>query len=389
MPNGPAPAETSPPLPSIPATAPPPFSGAPPAAAPANRATGRPRRGLFQLFVVVVAGGLAVLFATQWDRWVGDAVHQTTDDAYVRADVTPLSAQVDGYVRKVAVDDFQRVKAGDLLVQIDDADYAAKVAQAEADLLGAQAAIENIKARKAAQKAVAAEAQAKIVGSQADVERAKLEDQRQRRLLATTFGTAQKVEQTDAEEKRLEATLTSDQAALDAQRSQLAVLDTQEVQLRAEVKAKQAAVDLAKINLGYTRITAPVDGEVSERGVFVGQYVHSGSQVITIVPLNNVWVIANYKETQLTHVAVGQRAEIRVDTFPGHIIKATVDSIAPASGSQFSLLPPDNATGNFTKVVQRIPVKLRLAGDGPLAGHLLPGMSVETTILTDTTPPPP
>jgi membrane fusion protein (multidrug efflux system) len=378
MPDGPASAETSPPPPSIPA-----------AATPAIRAPNRLRSGLFRLFVVIVAAGLAVLFATQWDRWVGDAVRQTTDDAYVRADVTPLSAQVDGYVRKVAVDDFQRVKAGDLLVQIDDQDYAAKVAQVEADLLGAQAAIENIKARKAAQKAVVAQAQAAIVGAQADLERARLEDQRQRKLLATTFGTAQKVEQTDAEEKRLEATLTSNEAALDAQRSQLAVLDTQELQLRADLKAKQAALDLAKINLGYTRIAAPVDGEVSERGVFAGQYVHGGSQVITIVPLNNVWVIANYKETQLTHVAIGQRAEIRVDTFPGSVIKATVDSIAPASGSQFSLLPPDNATGNFTKVVQRIPVKLRIGPDNPLAGHLLPGMSVETTILTDTTPPPP
>ena len=167
------------------------------------------------------------------------------------------------------------------------------------------------------------------------------------------------------------------------------MLDTQELQLRAEAKAKQAALDLAKINLGYTRIAAPVAGEVSERGVRDGQYVHSGTQVIAVVPLHNVWVIANYKETQLTHVALGQRAEISVDTFPGIVIKATVDSIAPASGSQFSLLPPDNATGNFTKVVQRIPVKLRVAADNPLAGHLRPGMSVVATILTDTTPPPP
>jgi membrane fusion protein (multidrug efflux system) len=339
--------------------------------------------------VILVAGGLAVLFATQWDRWVGTATRQTTDDAYIRGDVTPLSAQVDGYVRKVFADDFQRVKAGDLLVLIDDSDYAAKVAQADAELLGAQAAVENLKARKTAQKAVVAEAEAQIVGTQADVERTKLEAERQRKLLQTTFGTEQKVEQTGAEAKRLNATLVSNQAALEAQRSQLAVLDTQESQLRADAKAKQAALELAKINLGYTRVAAPVSGEVSERGVYDGQYVHGGSQVITIVPLDKVWVVANYKETQLTRVAIGQRAEIRVDTFPGFVIKATVDSIAPASGSQFSLLPPDNATGNFTKVVQRIPVKLRIGPDNPLAGHLLPGMSVEATILTDTTPPPP
>jgi len=153
------------------------------------------------------------------------------------------------------------------------------------------------------------------------------------------------------------------------------------------VKQAEAKLDLAKINLGYTRITAPANGEVSERDVRAGQYVHAGTQVITVVPLDNVWVVANYKETQLTHVAIGQRAEIRVDTFPGIVIDAMVDSVAPASGAQFSLLPPDNATGNFTKVVQRIPVKLRISPDNPLAGKLRPGMSVVATILTDTTPP--
>ncbi|HZK88791.1 MAG TPA: HlyD family secretion protein [Stellaceae bacterium] len=364
-----------------------------PPAAPPRPATAPRRRyvGDFAVRVAVVGAALlvVVLFATQWSRWVGGGSRQVTDDAYVRGDITPLSAQVDGYVKHVAVGDFQRVKAGDLLVEIDDSDYRAKVAQAEADLLGAQAAIENIKARKDAQHALVDEAQSTITGSQADVERARLEAERQRKLLATTFGTQQKVEQTNADAKRFTATLTSNQAARDAQRRQLAVLDTQESQLRAEAKAKQAALDLAKINLGYTRIVAPVAGMVSERGVRDGQYVHSGSQVISVVPLDNVWVIANYKETQLTHVAIGQRAEIRVDTFPGVVIDAMVDSIAPASGSQFSLLPPDNATGNFTKVVQRIPVKLRLGPNNSLAGHLLPGMSVEATILTDTTPPPP
>jgi membrane fusion protein, multidrug efflux system len=355
----------------------------------------RPRRHawfgitLVRLAVLLAAGVVVVLFATQWDRWVGLAVRQVTDDAYVRGDITPLSAQIEGYVRRVPVDDFRRVKGGELLVEIEDDDYRARVAQAEADLLGAQAAIENLKARKQAQHAQVAEAEDAIKATQADVERTRLEDARQRTLLATTFGTRQQVEQADAAAQRFAATLARDQAELDAQRRQLAVLDTQEAQLRADAKAKQAALDLAKINLGYTRITAPVGGEVSERNVRAGQYVHAGSQVITVVPLDNVWVVANYKETQLTHVAIGQRAEIRVDTFPGIVINAMVDSIAPASGAQFSLLPPDNATGNFTKVVQRIPVKLRIAPNNPLSGNLRPGMSVIATILTDTTPPPP
>ena len=341
-----------------------------------------------RLTVLVAAAIIVVLFATQWDRWIGFAVRQVTDDAYVRGDITPLSAKVEGYVRRVAVDDFERVKEGEPLVEIEDDDYRVRVAQAEADLLGAEAAIENLKARKAAQRAQVAEAQDAINATQADVERTRLEAARQRTLLATTFGTRQRVEQADAEAERFAATLARNQAQLEAQRRQLAVLDTQEAQLRADAKAKQAALDLAKINLGYTRILAPVSGMVSERDVRDGQYVHAGSQVISVVPLDNVWVLANYKETQLTHVAIGQRAEIRVDTFPGVVITAIVDSIAPASGALFSLLPPDNATGNFTKVVQRIPLKLRIAPDNPLSGKLRPGMSVIATILTDTTPPP-
>jgi membrane fusion protein (multidrug efflux system) len=341
---------------------------------------------VLRLAILAVAGAIIVLFATQWNRWIGDSARQATDDAYVRADLTPLSAQIDGDVRRVAVSDFQQVKKGDLLVQIDDADYKARVAQAEAALIGAEAAIANIKARKADQKAQVAEAADAVRATQADVVRTKLEQARQHALLVATFGTPQKVEQADAAARRFAATLARDQAALAAQQRDLAVLDTQESELRADVKARKAALDLARINLGYTRITAPVSGEVSERLAYDGQYVHAGTQVISIVPLNNVWVIANYLETQLTHVAIGDRAEVRVDSFPGVVIKARVDSIAPASGAQFSLLPPDNATGNFTKVVQRIPVKLRLAPDNPLRGKLRPGMSVEATILTDSKP---
>src|SRR5712671_46609 len=213
---------------------------------------------LVRLAVLLAAGVIVVLFATQWDRWVGLSVRQVTDDAYVRGDITPLSAHVEGYVRHVPVDDFQRVKQGEVLVEIEDDDYRARVAQAEADLLGAQAAIENLKARKAAQHAQIAEAEDAIKATQADVERTRLEAARQRTLLATTFGTRQRVEQADAEAQRFAATLSRNQAQLDAQRSQLAVLDTQEAQLRADVKAKQAALDLAKINLGYTHILAPV-----------------------------------------------------------------------------------------------------------------------------------
>jgi membrane fusion protein (multidrug efflux system) len=341
---------------------------------------------LLRLVILVIAGGIVALFVIRWDVWVGQASRQDTDNAYVRGDITPLSAQVDGYVDRVAVTDFQFVKAGDLLVEIDDQDYQARVAQAEADVLGADAAIQNLKARKDLQHAEIDEAQSVIAATQADVDRTKLELNRQQTLLGTTFGTPQRVEQALADEKRFEATLTRNQAELEGARRQMGVLDTQELQLRADAKAKDAALALAKTNLGYTRIIAPVDGMVGERGVRVGQYLRPGTQVISVVPLDNVWVIANYKETQLTRVAIGQKAEITVDTFPGTVVTGRVDSIAPASGSQFSLLPPDNATGNFTKVVQRIPVKIVLDPGSPLAGRLRPGMSAVVTILTDSAP---
>jgi membrane fusion protein (multidrug efflux system) len=346
-----------------------------------------PRRWLRPLVgigIVAIAAATAILFAARWDSWVGARIDQTTDDAYVKGDITPLSAKIEGYVSKVAVSDYQSVKAGDLLVEIEDDDYLAREAQAEAELAGAEAAIANLKAHKAEQHSQIDQAQSAIAATQADVDRTKLEAKRQGALLASTYGTQQKVEQAVADEKRFEATLVRNQAELESERRQMGVLDTQESQLRAEMKAKRAQLALANITLGYTRIVAPVDGMVGERGVRAGQYVRPGAQVISVVPLDTVWIVANYKETQLTRVAVGQRASITVDSFPGVTISGHVDSIAPASGSQFTLLPPDNATGNFTKVVQRIPVKIVLDPGHALAGKLRPGMSVIATIHTDT-----
>ena len=347
----------------------------------------KPRRVPAELLVrgVIVLAAFAVvaLLATQWDRWTGVRNRQVTDDAYIRGDITPLSAKVDGYIQEVAVGDYQAVKAGDLLVEIEHDDYRVRVAQAYADLLAADAAVGNLKARKDLQHAQIDEAQSAIAATQADLDRSRQEATRQRNLLASSYGTAQKVEQATADQKRLEATLQKNQAELEGERRQMAVLDTQEIQLRADAKVKHAALDLARITLGYTWIRAPVDGLVGERGVREGQYVHAGTQVIAVVPLNNVWVIANYKETQLTHVAVGQKADVTVDTFPGVVIHGTVAGISPASGSQVSLLPPDNATGNFTKVVQRLAVKIVLDADNPLAGKLRPGMSAVATVIAD------
>lgn len=337
--------------------------------------------------IVAIAAAMAVLLTARWDTWIGARSDQTTDDAYVKGDITPLSAKIEGYIQKVAVSDYQSVTAGDVLVEIEDDDYRAHQAQAEADLASAEAAIDNLKAHKATQHSQIDQAESAILATQADVERTKLEANRQRALLATSYGTSQKVEQAAADQKRFEAALEEDQAKLDGERREMAVLDTQELQLRGEMKAKRAQLQLANITLGYTRIAAPVDGVVGERGVRAGQYVRPGTQVISVVPLDTVWVVANYKETQLTRVAVGQRASITVDTFPGVTVWGHVDSIAPASGSQFTLLPPDNATGNFTKVVQRIPVKIVLDPGHALVGRLRPGMSVIATVHTEAPAP--
>jgi membrane fusion protein, multidrug efflux system len=343
-----------------------------------------PWRGTaIRLFILLLAGGLVAVVAMQWDWWVGSARWQTTDDAYLTADLTPLAAKVPGYVRRVVVNDFQKVKAGDLLVEIVDDDYRAQVAQAEGNVASAQATAETITQQKLLQIASIAEAQATIRASEADLTRYHLETVRQEALLATGIaGTHQIVEQAVDNEQRSAATVAVNQSKLTQQVQQLSVLDSQEKQARAAVAVQQAALDLARINLGYTRIVAPVDGMVGQRQVQDGQYLSAGTQVISIVPLPHVWVIANYKETQMTRVRIGQPARVTVDTFPGTVLHGHVDSWSPASGAQFSLLPPDNATGNFTKVVQRIPVKIVLDPDPALDDLLRPGMSVIPTIDT-------
>ena len=358
----------------------------PSAPASRRRATAWLATGI-RLFILVLAACLVAVVAHDWNWWISAAVLQSTDDAYVEADVTPLAAKVSGYVRRVFVRDYQMVKAGDVLVQIEDDDYRAQLAQAQANVAAAQAAIDTIEQQKHLQNALILQAQATIQASEADLTRYHLEAVRQLNLLATRIaGTQQVVEQAIDNEKRAEATLALNQAQLEQQRQQLNVLDSQEKQAQATLEAQRAARDLAAINFGYTRITAPVDGMVGLRQVLPGQYLSVGTQVITIVPLPNVWVIANYKETQMTNIRDGQKARLTVDAFPGVVLHGHVDSWSPASGAEFSLLPPDNATGNFTKVVQRIPVKIVLDRDPAVGDLLRPGMSVIATIDTGTMP---
>jgi membrane fusion protein, multidrug efflux system len=343
---------------------------------------------VIRLFILLLVGCLILIVAFEWDLWVGSSALQTTNDAYLQADTTPLAAKVPGYVKAVHVQDFQRVHAGDPIVDIVDDDYRAQLDQAQANVGAAGSAIDNIEQQKRLQETLVKQAEAEIRASEADVTRYHLEAVRQETLLAKSYaGTPQLTEQAVDNEKHAEATLALNHAKLDQQRQQINVLDSQKAQAVAALEAQKAARNLASINLGYTRITAPVGGMVSERRVRPGQYLSVGTQVISLVPLPNVWVIANYKETQMTNIRSGQRARVTVDAFPGKVMHGHVESWSPASGAQFALLPPDNATGNFTKVVQRIPVKIVLDPDPSLAELLRPGMSVIATIDTRTNPP--
>jgi membrane fusion protein, multidrug efflux system len=363
-----------------------------------DRAIGAPeqgsasRRGLLArlavpIILLVAAVAIVAVFFVDWDKWVGDRVAQETDDAYLQANTTPISARVNGYVRRVAVEDYARVAAGQPLYEIVDDDYRAQLEQAESNLAASKAAIESTRAQRDLQLSVIKQAQA-----QADRDRLQLgndqTDLRRYDNLSSSGAVTRQVADTQrAKANQDQAVIRDDEARIVAQQKQLTVYDAQILQEQADVGARQAAADLAHITLGYTRIAAPAGGVVGQRQVQAGQYVNIGSQLITLVPLPDVWVIANYKETQLTRVRVGQSASVRVDTFPGQVLRGRVDTISPASGAQFSLLPPDNATGNFTKVVQRIAVKITIDRPNPLQDLLRPGMSVEATIHTDDPPP--
>jgi len=368
-----------------------PTASSPAVAAPANAPTSRPQpassstfsRLALPLFAVLVAFGFIALATLRWDEWVGNATIQVTNDAYVRAELTRLSSRVAGEVLTVAVSDFQRVKAGDLLVQIDPADYQAQVDQAEAGVAAAQAALDNLSNQVELQYATIAQGEAQRASAEAHEIEADEEKDRQETLSKTDAGTHQKLEQAVADYARAQADVRASRAVIAAQRHQLEVLSGTKKQRAADLDAAKATLAAVKLKLGYTRIVAPFDGVSGERQVQPGDYVNIGTNLINVVPLPNVYVIANYKETQLTHVKPGQPVDVTVDSFPGERLHGRVERIAPASGSQFALLPPDNATGNFTKVVQRIPVRIQFDKGQPSLDRLLAGMSVVTRINTE------
>ncbi len=338
---------------------------------------------LLRVAVIVGAGFVVWFVAGNWNRWSGAVRYARTDDAYMTGDLTPLAAKVSGYVARVSVADFQTVQRGDVLVEIEPADYQAQLEQAQANLAAVKANLANLDNQKAIQRALIRQAEATIQATGADVLRYHLEATRQRELNRDRLaGTQQAVEQGDANERRTTAQLVFNNAQLDQQKAILDSLDIQKLQLEAQVRAAEAQVELAGNNLGYTKIVAPADGMTGQQQVRPGQFVNVGTQVVSVMPLPNIWVIANYKETQMTNVRLGQAARVTVDAFPDVALHGHVESWSPGTGSTFALLAPDNATGNFTKVVQRVPVKVALDPDPALGALVRPGMSVEVEIDT-------
>jgi membrane fusion protein (multidrug efflux system) len=337
---------------------------------------------IWRAVVFLLAVGVLVLITTRWNRWESNSRRQTTDDAYLQSDFTPIAAKVSGYVRSMPVQDFERVHEGQVIAEIVDDDYRATVDQLTASVAAAAAQIEALKAQEGLQGANVQAAKASVAAVEANAEQNTRDLARQKVLFTTGSSSTEAAEKLQTVKAQLAAQLEQSRAQANAASRQLTVLAAQQSQAEAALAAQKASLALAKINLGYTHIVAPQDGVIGQRQVKPGQWVGVGGQVTSLTPLPNVWVIANYKETQLTHMAVGEKAEVRVDTFPGRTLRGHVLAFAPGSGAQFALLPPDNATGNFTKVVQRIAVKIAIDDADGLVDQLRPGMSVVATVDT-------
>jgi membrane fusion protein, multidrug efflux system len=364
---------------------------------------------IIPLIVLLVAAGLLFGIAGHLTGWLGNRPDQVTDDANLRADMTPLSTRISGTILKVNVNDYQSVKAGQTLIELDDEDYRATLNQVQATLAASDASLADNQAAKRIQDAQIEAARGGILQAEAainaakagvssaspELERALTELHRQQALFESKAATHQQLEAATAQQGQLsgvvdarkadlaraEGVLATSQSQLEAAKRQREALNTKDDVYKADIQAKKAAIVVAQVNLAYTRIAAPTDGTVGERRALPGQLVAPGTQVISVVQ-SEVWVQANFKETQLTNMRVGDTADVRIDTFPERVFHGKVEQLSPASGSQFALLPPDNATGNFTKVVQRVPIKIVFFPGQPYLDRLRPGFSAVVTVHT-------
>lgn len=343
----------------------------------------KPRSGVRKMLML---GGLAALlvagawYGQYW--WFTGRYLVSTDDAYVGVHTATLAAKVPGYVAKVATQDNSKVNAGDVVATLDDGDYRIAVDAARANIATQEATIERIGKQISAQEAAVSQAKAQLASANANATRADLELKRQQQLAVQQFASQQKLEQAESDQLQAQASVLGAKAAVEAADTNVAVLKAQQQEASRTLDQLKTALAKAERDLSFTTIRAPFEGIIGNRAIQAGDYVQSGQRLASLVPLDDVYIDANFKETQLAELHAGQPVSIAVDALDGHAIAGTVESVAPASGSVFSLLPPDNATGNFTKVVQRIPVRIHVPANVGAEEVLRPGMSVVVTVDT-------
>ena len=345
---------------------------------PARHAAALSRRqlGLAGAALLLTVG--AAWYGHHW--WTVGRFIESTDDAYVGGDVTIIAPKVAGLIAEVAVTDNQAVRAGDLLVKLDDRDYRAALVKAAAAVAGQQATLATLEANRRLQEAMIAQAQAELTATAAEIARTRFDVDRYRSLAHEQAASVQRFQQADADYQKALAGDAKARAALEAAQRRLDVIETQRQQTEAALAGAVADRDTAQLNLGYTELRAPIDGTVGNRSARAGAYASVGAQLIALVPAHGLWVDANFKESQLAHMRAGMPVTVAADVLPGELFHGRVASLAPATGAVFSVLPPENATGNFTKIVQRVPVRVTLDGDADALGRLRPGLSVTASV---------
>ena len=340
----------------------------------------RGRSTLVIVSLVALVMGIALVTIRNGVTLGGIIGSESTDDAYVRADQISIASHIAGYVQSIPVRDNETVKQGQLVATIQDDDYRAKVASAAAAVATAQSAVDVLAGQALLQSQKIAAASAEVRAAEAGLIQTRLQHARQRALIGDGTTSERELESAEADEDRLQAARDQKAAELAAEQQMLQVIRTEGLEAQQTVKTKQAELELARIDLGYTRIVSPAAGQLSERAALPGEYVTAGTKIGLVVPLPNVWVVANFRESQMAHMYPGQPAVVTVDSVPDARFRGTVDSFGPASGALQALLPPDNATGNFTKVAQRFAVKVILSPGQLGIDRLRPGMSAIATV---------
>ncbi|KTS37120.1 hemolysin D [Methylobacterium indicum] len=348
-----------------------------PSPAPSKRRKGRLVLGLVLLAALGGGGSYG------WHWWTIGRFLETTEDAYLQADKVTVAPRIAGTVAAVLVGDNQAVKAGAILARLDDREYRVALKQSEAEVEKARAQILGTAAAITQAQAQVESAKAEIENTEAGLDFSTKEYDRYKNLLQTGSGTMQRQQQADADLRQKRAARDKAVASLQASKKQVESLRALEASARASLEGAQAKVEQARLNLSYTTVTAPIDGTVGDRSLRVGQFVSAGTGLLTVVPMGrDIYLVANFKETQTGHMIEGQPVTFTVDALGEHEFGGRIESFSPGTGAQFALLPPENATGNFTKVVQRVPVRIALDADDPLLPRLRPGLSVEATVHT-------